>query len=180
MLEVLITFHQTTSSFTSPNQPFFRLTLDEFTLSELSGRDDMKGEFEKAMASIERVVMSEMEVNNFRNALFEAIKLFIIAGNVLLYITPDLKMKVYHLDRYVIKRDGIGNVLEIITKDMVAPSSLTEEQKLLIEGDKTKDGYDDTCEIYTCVKRSLTEKNGKLSKFIRKNYTFICRNLSYR
>ena len=141
-----------------PNQPFFRLTLDEFTLSELSGRDDMKGEFEKAMASIERVVMSEMEVNNFRNALFEAIKHLIIAGNVLLYITPDLKMKVYHLDRYVIKRDGIGNVLEIITKDMVAPSSLTEEQKLLIEGDKTKDGYDDTCEIYTCVKRSA---NGK-------------------
>ena len=41
---------------------------------------------------------------------------------------------------------------------MVAPSSLTEEQKLLIEGDKTKDGYDDTCEIYTCVKRSA---NGK-------------------
>ena len=141
-----------------PNQPFFRLTLDEFTLSELSGRDDMKGEFEKAMASIERVVMSEMEVNNFRNALFEAIKHLIIAGNVLLYITPDLKMKVYHLDRYVVKRDGIGNVLEIITKDMVAPSSLTEEQKLLIEGDKTKDGYDDTCEIYTCVKRSA---NGK-------------------
>ena len=35
-----------TSSFTSPNQPFFRLTLDEFTLSELAGRDDMKGEFE--------------------------------------------------------------------------------------------------------------------------------------
>ena len=29
-----------------PNQPFFRLTLDEFTLSELSGRDDMKGEFD--------------------------------------------------------------------------------------------------------------------------------------
>ena len=84
-----------------PNQPFFRLTLDEFTLSELAGRDDMKGEFEKAMSSIERVVMNEMEVNNFRNALFEAIKHLMICGNVLLYITPDLKMKVYHLDRYV-------------------------------------------------------------------------------
>lgn len=141
-----------------PNQPFFRLTLDEFTLSELSGRDDMKGEFEKAMGSIERVVMNEMEVNNFRTALFEAIKHLIIAGNVLLYITPDLKMKVYHLDRFVIKRDGIGNVLEIITKDMVAPSALTDEQKELIEGDREKDGYDDTCEIYTCVKLA---PNGK-------------------
>ena len=126
----------------------------------------MKGEFEKAMGSIERVVMNEMEVNNFRNALFEAIKHLIIAGNVLLYITPDLKMKVYHLDRYVIKRDGIGNVLEIITKDMVAPSSLTEEQKLLIEGDKDKDGYDDTCEIYTCVKRSANGKKWEVHQEI--------------
>jgi len=149
-----------------PNQPFFRLTLDEFTLSELSGRDDMKGEFEKAMGSIERVVMNEMEVNNFRNALFEAIKHLIICGNVLLYITPDLKMKVYHLDRYVIKRDGIGNILEIITKDMVAPSSLTEEQRLLIEGDKDKDGYDDTCEIYTCVKRSANGKKWEVHQEI--------------
>jgi len=149
-----------------PNQPFFRLTLDEFTLSELSGRDDMKGEFEKAMGSIERVVMNEMEVNNFRNALFEAIKHLIICGNVLLYITPDLKMKVYHLDRYVVKRDGIGNVLEIITKDMVAPSSLTEEQKLLVEGDKEKDGYDDTCEIYTCVKRSANGKKWEVHQEI--------------
>lgn len=149
-----------------PNQPFFRLTLDEFTLSELAGRDDMKGEFEKAMGSIERVVMNEMEVNNFRNALFEAIKHLIICGNVLLYITPDLKMKVYHLDRYVIKRDGIGNVLEIITKDMVAPSSLTEEQRLLVEGDKDKDGYDDTCEIYTCVKRSANGKKWEVHQEI--------------
>jgi len=149
-----------------PNQPFFRLTLDEFTLSELSGRDDMKGEFEKAMGSIERVVMNEMEVNNFRNALFEAIKHLIICGNVLLYITPDLKMKVYHLDRYVVKRDGIGNILEIITKDMVAPSSLTEEQKLLVEGDKEKDGYDDTCEIYTCVKRSANGKKWEVHQEI--------------
>ena len=149
-----------------PNQPFFRLTLDEFTLSELSGRDDMKGEFEKAMGSIERVVMNEMEVNNFRNALFEAIKHLIICGNVLLYITPDLKMKVYHLDRYVVKRDGIGNVLEIITKDMVAPSSLTEEQRLLVEGDKEKDGYDDTCEIYTCVKRSANGKKWEVHQEI--------------
>ena len=142
-----------------PNQAFFRLTLDEFTLSELAGRDDMKGEFEKAMSSIERVVMNEMEVNNFRNALFESLKHLLICGNVLLYVTPDLKMKVYHLDRYVVKRDGIGNVLEIITKDMVAPNALTEEQKALIDGgEKDKDSYEDNCEIYTCVKRSENNK----------------------
>jgi len=149
-----------------PNQPFFRLTLDEFTLSELSGRDDMKGEFEKAMGSIERVVMNEMEVNNFRNALFEALKHLLICGNVLLYITPEFKMKVYHLDRFVVKRDGVGSILEIITKDMVSPSSLTEEQKELIDGDKDKDGYENTCEIYTCVKRSANGKKWEVHQEI--------------
>jgi hypothetical protein len=149
-----------------PNQPFFRLTLDEFTLSELSGRDDMKGEFEKAMGSIERVVMNEMEVNNFRNAMFEALKHLLICGNVLLYITPEFKMKVYHLDRFVVKRDGVGSILEIITKDMVSPSSLTEEQKELIDGDKDKDGYENTCEIYTCVKRSANGKKWEVHQEI--------------
>ena len=47
---------------------------------------------------------------------------------------------------------------------MVAPSSLTEEQKLLIEGEKDNSSYDDTCEIYTCVKRSANGKNGKYTK----------------
>ena len=149
-----------------PNQPFFRLTLDEFTLSELSGRDDMKGEFEKAMGSIERVVMNEMEVNNFRTALFEGLKHLLICGNVLLYVTPELKIKVYHLDRYVVKRDGVGNILEIITKDMVSPSSLTEEQRELVDGDKDKEGYDNTCEIYTCVKKSYNGKKWEVHQEI--------------
>ena len=48
-----------------PNQPFFRLTLDEFTLSELSGRDDMKGEFEKALLSYEDLLKSQIGNSNY-------------------------------------------------------------------------------------------------------------------
>ena len=97
-----------------PNQSFFRLTLDEFTIAKLSGQKGQQGEFEKAMGSIERVIMNEMEVNNFRTALYEALRHLIVAGNVLVYITPDLTMKVYHIDQYVIKRDTLGNVLEAL------------------------------------------------------------------
>jgi hypothetical protein len=135
-----------------PNQPFFRLSLDEFTLNEMSGRPDMVSEFEKAMGSIERVVMNEIEVNNFRTALFEALKHLLISGNILLYITPELKMKLYHLDRYVVKRDAIGNVLEIVTKDMISPMSMTDEMKSLLDGD-VKNKYDNNIELYTYIYR---------------------------
>lgn len=140
-----------------PNQAFFRLSLDEFTLGEMSGRDDMKGEFEKAMGSIERTVMNEIEVNNFRTAMFEALKHLLVSGNVLLYLTPDLKMKIYHLDRFVIKRDAIGNVIEIITKDMMSPLSLSEEMKSLLDGD-TKENYKNNIELYTYIYRSPDNK----------------------
>ena len=84
-----------------PNTPFFRLAIDEYTMAEIAGQGGMKGEFEKALGSLERVVMNEMEVNNFRTTIFEALKHLIVAGNCLLYITPEMSMKVYHIDRYV-------------------------------------------------------------------------------
>jgi hypothetical protein len=140
-----------------PNTPFFRLAIDEFTLAEIAGRGGMKGEFEKALASIERVVMNEMEVNNFRTTIFEALKHLIVAGNCLLYITPELKMKVYHIDRYVMKRDDVGNVLEIITKDTVSPNSASEEVKAIIKGE-VNSSYEDTIDIFTYVRRSSDGK----------------------
>ena len=140
-----------------PNQPFFRLALDEFTLNQLVGRDDMKGEFEKAMGSIERTVMNEMEVNNFRTALFEGLKHLLICGNVLLHITPQLKIKLYHLDKYVIKRDGTGNILEIITKDSVSVQGLSEEMSALVS-DKSANSLTKNVDLFTCVRLS---PNGK-------------------
>ena len=140
-----------------PNTPFFRLAIDEFTMAEIAGQGGMKGEFEKALGSLERVVMNEMEVNNFRTALFEGLKHLLVAGNVLLHITPDLKIKIYHLDRYVIKRDGIGNILEIITKDSLSREGLSEDMLSLVS-DKSANSLSKNVDLFTCVKLS---PNGK-------------------
>ena len=138
-----------------PNQSFFRLTLDEFTIAKLSGQKGMQGEFEKAMGSIERVIMNEMEVNNFRTALYEALRHLIVAGNVLIYITPDLTMKIYHIDQYVIKRDTLGNVLEIITKDIASPTSVSKEiLDLCNHSEYNKENLNKSIEIYTRITRS--------------------------
>ena len=41
-------------------------------------------------------------------------------------------MRVFHLDRYIIKRDPMGNVIYIITKEDLNAKSLTEEQRVAI------------------------------------------------
>ena len=142
-----------------PNQPFFRLSLDEFTIQKLTQQKGMQGEFEKAMGSIERVVMNEIEVNNFRTSVFEALRQLIVAGNVLLYITPELTTKVYKLDEYVIKRDSVGNVIEIITKDVASLSAVSEEIEDLCHEENNKENYHDKqVSIYTRVIRSENKK----------------------
>ena len=142
-----------------PNQPFFRLSLDEFTLQKLTKQKGMQGEFEKAMGSIERVVMNEIEVNNFRTSVFEGLRQLIVAGNVLLYITPELTTKVYKLDEYVIKRDSVGNVLEIITKDNTSLSSVSDEIRQLCYEENEKDNHiDKQVSIFTRVIRSENKR----------------------
>ena len=61
----------------------------------------------------------------------------------------DEGMKVFRLDRYVVKRDSMGNILEIITKESVSPAMLDEETRALITdpNDKNTKDYD----IYTKV-----------------------------
>ncbi len=142
-----------------PNQPFFRLSLDEFTIQKLTQQKGMQGEFEKAMGSIERVVMNEIEVNNFRTSVFEALRQLIVSGNVLLYITPELNTKVYKLDEYVIKRDSVGNVIEIITKDVTSLSAVSEEIKdLCYEENSTENYQDKQVSIFTRVIRSENKR----------------------
>jgi hypothetical protein len=65
-------------------------------------------------------------------------------------------MKVFHLDRYVVKRDPMGDPLEIIVKEDLAPDQLPEEVLKQI-GDKADPGDkprpDKTLSLFTHVKR---------------------------
>lgn len=114
-----------------PNSPFFRLTIDDFDLEQLVGTDQ-RGAVEEGFAKIERAAMQEIEAQALRVPVFEALRHLIVTGNCLLYLPDDGGMRVFHLDRYVIKRDPMGNVSYIITKESLSPKSLTDEQRMAI------------------------------------------------
>jgi hypothetical protein len=68
------------------NAPFFRLLLDSKAKREVQGMAEVESEIDAALADIEREVMREIESNNFRVGLFEALKHLIVGGNVLIHI----------------------------------------------------------------------------------------------
>jgi hypothetical protein len=140
-----------------PNSPFFRLVIDDYSLKDLTEQDGMRSEVERGLNRIERAVQAEIETMAFRVDAFEALKHLLVAGNALIYTPLKGNARVFHLPRYVVKRDPEGNLLEGITKEVVAPDVLPEA----IRGD---------------VKQSMTsnEKTVDLfTHFYRENDKFL-------
>lgn len=141
-----------------PNAPFFRLTIDDFDIEELAGRKDARGAVEEALARLERTAQQDIEALAVRVPIHEALKQLIVTGNSLVYLPKEGGMKVYRLDRYVVKRDAMGNVLEIITKESVSPMMLPKQaQDMLAKNDLGYDKYDQSeaknCDLFTYVCR---------------------------
>ena len=111
-----------------PNSPFFRLTIDDFDLEQLVG-PEQRGPVEEGLSKIERATLQMIESEAYRVPVFEAIKHLIVTGNVLLYVPDEGQMRVFHLDRYVVKRDPMGNVLYMITKESLNAKTLTKEAR---------------------------------------------------
>ncbi|MBN9346619.1 MAG: hypothetical protein J0I48_10545, partial [Devosia sp.] len=109
-----------------PNAPFFRYVMDDFTVEQMTRRVDLKGKVEKALGKYERAIMSDIEASALRVPLFEALKQLVNSGNILLYLPPKDRMRAFKLDRYVVKRDPMGNVLDIVALETVAPDTLPE------------------------------------------------------
>ena len=136
-----------------PSTAFFKLTIDQLALMQ-EGQSEVQSEIDKGLRTYENALMDEIEVSNDRVAMFEALKHLIVGGNVLLYLT-DKGLKVYPLSKFVCKRDSVGNVLEILTKETVNPQALPSDFFKKIQ---QKDNYEgnqmgDEIDIYTCVKR---------------------------
>lgn len=139
-----------------PNSPFFRLTVDDYTLEQMTQQEGMRAEVEEALGKIERAVMYDIEAQAIRVSTGEGLKQLLVAGNVLLYLAPEGGMKVYRLDRYVVRRDPMGSVLEIIVQDTVSPEALPQDflAKLKDAPQMTKEK---TLELYTRIYRDGNE-----------------------
>ena len=139
-----------------PNAPFFRLVLDDQALKQVEGIPEIKTEIERSLSDIEKAVMKEVETNNVRVSLFEALKHLIISGNCLMHFPTDGGVRVFPLSRYCVERDPMGNPLKIITKECVSPSALPEEVKGAIAS--MTPNTDGSVDLYTCIHKRSDSK----------------------
>jgi hypothetical protein len=142
-----------------PNSPFFRLQIDDFTLEQLTKQEGMRAQVEEGLNKIERAVQSEIEAGAIRVSAFEGMKHLLVGGNSLLYTPDEGGMRVFPLEKYVVRRDPMGHVLDIVVKESVAPSTLPEDVQAMLgyKGDEEKteaDKNDKTCDLFTHVYRA--------------------------
>ena len=145
-----------------PNEPFFRLAVDDMALKKMFDDPRIKGQLEKVFSSIERSVMRVIETGAMRIKLFEAIKQLLVAGNVLLMLLPTGELRMFRLDRYVVKRDPVGNVLEIITKEDLSPLAVPQNIRQACAVDVDDDHPENTIPLFS---RLFREEDGTYSVY---------------
>jgi len=112
-----------------PNSPFFQFQVDDYLLEEITQQEGMRADVEEALGKIERAVYGEITAKAMDVTVGEALKQLIVAGNVLLYLPPSGGIKYFRLDRYIVKRDPMGNVLKLIVQESISPLLLPDALK---------------------------------------------------
>ena len=135
-----------------PSTSFFKLQLDDSKLG-VEIPSEAKSELDLSFAKIERMIMESIAASTDRVQIFAALKHLVVTGNALLFMS-DEGMKVYPLNRYVVERDGNGNVVEIVTKERVSKKLLGILELDDGPNDDDKGDYKGTkdVDVYTCVK----------------------------
>jgi hypothetical protein len=135
-----------------PNAPFFRFILDSKAQTKLSALSPTaKGEVETSLSELERRIQKDIESQGIRSSLFEALKQLIVCGSVVIYFPDDGPMRTIKLDRFVVKRDPMGNAKKIIIKETVAPAMLPEEIQPFVKSAMAE--HENAVDIYTCCHR---------------------------
>lgn len=143
-----------------PNAGMFKLSPDALQAEQMAEQAGVAAsELELALAEVERAVINDIETDGTRTVLSEAAKHAIVSGNFLVYDPDEGRPKLYPLTSFVVDRDGLGNVLEIITHDKIAPAMLPEQiraavMQKLAEESSGADRKNDDVDLYTWIKRT--------------------------
>ena len=136
-----------------PQATFFKLQVRDDKLGE-DMPPEIRGELDLSFSKMERMVMDYIAASNDRVVIHQALKHLIVGGNALLFMGKD-GIKNYPLTRYVVNRDGNGNVLEIVTKELINRDVLGYEipkENPNTGIDETANAHTNDVEVYTYVK----------------------------
>lgn len=138
-----------------PQTSFFKFQVRDDKLGEEFPRE-VKSELDLSFAKMERMVMDYINASSDRVVVHQALKHLIVSGNALIFMGKD-GLKNYPLNRFVINRDGNGNVCEVVTKELISRKILGIDLPESLPNSPGDDGYktgsdDQDVEVYTYVR----------------------------
>jgi hypothetical protein len=143
------------------NTSFFKLQVDDSTIIKEDLDPKIKSELDVSFSRIERYILQSIAASDDRVVIHQALKHLVVSGNALIFMDKD-NLKVYPLNRYVCHRDGMGNVIEIVTREVIGKDLLKQEYpdfepkpNQSMNNDSTVNSED--VNIYTHVKREGTK-----------------------
>lgn len=133
-----------------PNSPFFRFSPGQLAKQSLETMQDIKEKVEQALMLQEQKILRYIETHQIRVTIAEALKILIVTGNALLFLPPkEGGMKLYKLNSYVLQRDALGNVIQLVTLDKIAFAALPDDVKGMVEKGGNKKKPEEIVEVYT-------------------------------
>lgn len=126
------------SLFPFNNIPFFQLdpTQEAFISLTEDGFSDI--DIQNLYSNLENRILDELYSSNLREALYTAMQHLIVIGDVVLFEDDNFNFQVYRLDNFVCRRDGAGNLVELIVREYADPEILPPELQKK-NGGKPKD-----------------------------------------
>ena len=143
-----------------PQTSFFKLQLDDSVLEQGGFPPEARSELDLSFAKIEKTILDSIAASSDRVVVHQALKHLIVAGNVLIFMGKE-GLKMFPLNRYVVERDGNGNVIEIVTRERVnhqfiendVPPEVLMKKAVDSVVDETTSPDKEECDIYTHVRR---------------------------
>ena len=148
-----------------PQTTFFKLQVRDDKLG-VEFPKEVRTELDLSFSKMERMVMDSINASSDRVVVHQALKHLIVSGNALIFMGKE-GLKNYPLNRYVVNRDGNGNICEIVTKELISrrilSQDLPEALPLISPNSPGDDGYktgsdDHDVEVYTYVR---LDNNGR-------------------
>ena len=141
-----------------PQSTFFKFQIRDDKLGE-DFPPEIRSEMDLSFSKLERMVMDSIAASSDRVTIHQAIKHLVVGGNALIYMGKE-GLKHYPLNRYVVERDGNGNIIEIVTKEIInrklLPPVLQELESTPNHPGDVGGGIgsrsEDDVDVYTCVK----------------------------
>lgn len=135
-----------------PNSTFFRLTPTDAVVAQLAEQPEQLQEIEKALEKLERRVVRYIETEQIRVTVKEALNQLLVAGNALLFLPPlEGGAKLYRLSNYVLQRDALGKVIQLVTLDTLSFATLPEDVQTLVASDGANHEATENVNVYTHV-----------------------------